>query len=317
MRCEDTISPVSYEPNIEVSAYDEILDEVAFPGQGEYIDIDSGFYLRKIDNNCYIYGLDMLLTKEQLDYLAEIIDSTYSNYSHTRGTVISPQTKYKWPNATIPYKFNSNLSTTHRNRINDAIDVWHNQTQIRLVPRTNQADYVEFIAGIGNSSYVGRIGGRQYITIDAQTGTAGNMIHEIGHAVGMIHEHQNFIRDDHIIVHENNIKSQYRTYFTKETTAQYVFGNWMYDRGYPFSSIMMYPSRNSFGINTTVATMTAKTNIFGNPFINYTDKTFTVQRWYLTASDRAAVAWKYGYNYDPATDPTLTYEMIYGSGGSL
>lgn len=41
------------------------------------------------------------------------------------------------------------------------------------------------------------------------------MIHEIGHAVGMLHEHQDFLRDDHIIVHENNIQNAYRSQFTK------------------------------------------------------------------------------------------------------
>ena len=68
----------------------------------------------------------------------------------------------------------------HREKIRQAIDVWHSQTQIKLVPRTNHKDYVEFIAGDGNSSYVGKIGGKQNITIDSSLGTAGNMIHEIG-----------------------------------------------------------------------------------------------------------------------------------------
>lgn len=72
---------------------------------------------------------------------------------------------------------------------------------------------------------------------------------------------------------------------------------------------MMYSSRNNFGITSTAITMTAKTILFGNPFIDYTDNTFIAQRRYLTASDRGAVAWKYEYPYDPATDPTLTDEM--------
>lgn len=283
--------------------------EVAFPGQGEFIETDNGFTLRKITDDCYVYGLDMILTKEQVDDFEDITNTSYySDEPTTRGTIVT-QTKYNWPNKTIPYTFNSNLTVTHRERINAAIEVWHTQTQIRLVPRTNEKDYVEFKAGNENSSNVGRIGGRQQITIHATLGTAGNMIHEIGHAVGMIHEHQNFLRDDVITVHTNNIQVGYREQFDKLTGNQHVHGLGMYDRGYPFSSIMMYSSRNSFGITSTAITMTAKTVLFGNPFIDYTDNTFIAQRRYLTASDRGAVAWKYGYSYDPATDPTLTDEM--------
>lgn len=202
----------------------------------------------------------------------------------------------------------------HREKIRQAIDVWHSQTQIKLVPRTNHKDYVEFIAGDGNSSYVGKIGGKQNITIDSSLGTAGNMIHEIGHAVGMLHEHQNFLRDDHIIVHENNIQNAYRSQFTKMSGNQHVSYNSMYGIGAPFSSIMMYPSFNSFAISPAQPTMTVKTGLIFpiNPYVDQTTKTFSSQRKFLTASDRAAVAWVYGYTYDPATDDTLTEEIIGG-----
>jgi len=308
--CEQTTVPIiSDDPDVQVNLSED-FNEVAFPGQGEHINTDNGFTLRKITDDCYVYGLDMILTKEQVDDFEDIINSSYySEEPTTRGTIVT-QTKYNWPNKTILYTLNPNLTSTHRERINTAIEVWHTQTQIRLVQRTNQGDYVEFKAGSGNSSNVGRIGGRQQITIDTSSGTAGNMIHEIGHAVGMIHEHQNFSRDNYITVHLNNIQQAYRDQFEKKTGNQHIHAYTVfYDRGFPFSSIMMYSSRNNFGITSTAITMTAKTILFGNPFIDYTDNTFIAQRRYLTASDRGAVAWKYEYPYDPATDPTLTDEM--------
>lgn len=285
--------------------------EVAFPDQGEFIQTDNGHTLRKIEDSCYVYGLDMLLTAEQVENLDDIINSSYYLNEATRGTIIT-QTKYNWPNKTVPYTFNSNLTTQQKFDISIALNVWRTQTQIQFVPRNKQKDYVEFVAGVGNSSYVGKIGGRQVITMDAQQGTTGNMIHEIGHAVGMIHEHQNFMRDQFIIVHENNIKKEYWDQYKKLTSNQHVHSaNSLYDVCFPFSSIMMYSSRSGFGITPTAILMTAinPLNTRNNKFIDYTDNTFIAQRRYLSASDRAVVAWKYGYQYDPATDTTLTDDM--------
>lgn len=304
----ESIDVNTYQSQPKLYSYDELMYEVAFPSQGELVEIENGLTLRKIDENCYVYGLDMLLTKEQIEDLNDIINSSYQN--QTRGTIVT-QTKYNWPNKTIPYTFNSNLTTAHRNMINHAIDVWRTQTQIKFVPRTNQRDYVEFIAGDGNSSYVGRIGRKQEITIHKTLGTAGNMIHEIGHAVGMLHEHQNFVRDNAIIVHENNIKAAFVGQFKKITGNQHVHNSGIYDMGYPFSSIMMYPSLNSFAIDITQPTMTIKPSyLWGGSY--RTGDIWISQRKFLTASDRAVVALKYEYPYDAATDTSLTHEIIYG-----
>ena len=55
----------------------------------------------------------------------------------------------------------------------------------------------EFILGEdGSYSNVGRIGGRQYIHLDSRWATRGTVMHELGHAVGLIHEHQCFIYHD-------------------------------------------------------------------------------------------------------------------------
>lgn len=53
------------------------------------------------------------------------------------------------------------------------------------------------------SSYVGKKGGKQSITI-AKNATKGNVLHEMGHAIGLLHEHQRHDRDEHVFVENPN-----------------------------------------------------------------------------------------------------------------
>lgn len=65
------------------------------------------------------------------------------------------------------------------------------------------------------SSRVGRIGGRQEISVGTSNGSVtcghGEIVHQIGHAVGFFHEHTRPDRDEYVTVHWNNIMSgEYR-----------------------------------------------------------------------------------------------------------
>ncbi|WP_247666535.1 M12 family metallopeptidase [Aquimarina sp. MMG015] len=143
----------------------------------------------------------------------------------------------RWPNNIVYYTIQSGMP--NQARITNAIAHWESKTALRFVPRTNQSNYVYFKNGSGCSSYVGRIGGRQDITL-ANGCSTGNTIHEIGHAIGLWHEQSRKDRDQYIRVVFENIQSG-REFNFKTYIEQGQDGN-EYTSNLDLGSIMMYGS---------------------------------------------------------------------------
>ena len=71
----------------------------------------------------------------------------------------------KWPDATIPYTISSVFSQNDRLVIAKAINVYKKKTCIRFKERTSEKNYIHITRGRGCSSYVGRIGGMQEVSL--------------------------------------------------------------------------------------------------------------------------------------------------------
>ncbi|XP_072023928.1 blastula protease 10-like isoform X2 [Amphiura filiformis] len=148
--------------------------------------------------------------------------------------------KYRWPNATMPFEiYNSSAPDT----IQAAMSHWKNHTCIRFHERTGEeTNFTNFIKGVdGCWSYVGRIGGRQNISIGGGCEVFGTIVHEIGHALGFVHEHARPDRDDYVTVRYENIKEGRNEQFLKFSTSLIDTHQIPYDYG----SVMHYGSRYS------------------------------------------------------------------------
>jgi hypothetical protein len=171
-----------------------------------------------------------------------------------------------WPFKTIPVQFvfsgepivSANIDAVVNNFMH-ACRLWEVETArygtgtgIRCIPYT---------AGIGLSdslvvrvsqynrcgSYIGSIGGPQLMELSLQCALQQDYtLHEIGHAIGLIHEHQRWDRDTYVEVLWNNILSSAQGDFVKLLSSR-TLGY------YDFRSIMhYYPLLASTGATETM-----------------------------------------------------------------
>lgn len=153
-----------------------------------------------------------------------------------------------WTDGIVAYEFDSTIVERTRDICIQAFYKWEEGTPLRFPPRTTEENYL-LIVDSGNSpsfSAVGMRGGRQRIYI-AQPANLRNIMHELGHAIGLHHEHQRSDRDQYVVIHEENIGSIYGGNIT------FVISTINYTP-YDFLSIMHYPRNalTSTGKNTIV-----------------------------------------------------------------
>jgi len=151
----------------------------------------------------------------------------------------------RWPDGVIPYQFSDSVSQLQRDRAMLAIAHWNSHTKIQMIPRdesnaANFENYVSFELSGGCASYVGMRGGEQSVWL-ADNCTVGSIIHEIGHAIGLFHEHTRPDRDNYVTINLSNVSTGKEINFDKievgaDTYSEYDYGSIMHYGEYFFSS---------------------------------------------------------------------------------
>ena len=130
--------------------------------------------------------------------------------------------------------------------IKNAIKHWNRKTSIEFIEipiqpenqntrNSRHPNYLHFKPSNGCWSHMGRRGGRQNIGLIPGV-KAQYIIHEIGHTVGLWHEHSREDRDEYININYRNIKNSSAHNFKQHVTDGDDIGE------YDYKSIMHYGS---------------------------------------------------------------------------
>lgn len=181
----------------------------------------------------------------------------------------------RWTGATIPYQIE--VDTPNIGDVRRAIALWMEKTGVKFVERTQQnaasyKNFVSFQRGTDpNACYsqtLGMLGGQQYVQL-VEGCAFGQILHEIGHVIGLNHEQNRSDRDKFVNVLFRNITPRFVYAFVQQPA-------WEADLGaYDLDSIMHYEPM-AFSCN-------------GQPTIVSKSGTPVGQRTHLSAGDIAAV----------------------------
>jgi len=145
-----------------------------------------------------------------------------------------------WLQGIVPYEMAEDLPLINKLSTRQAMSIWQQNTHVKFVEltpenRRNYPDYLLFIPTSGTtcSSYVGRQGGAQVISLASRCNTMSTA-HEIGHSLGLWHEQSRMDRDAFIWIAWENIEEKYRYNFNQHLTDGQDYGD------YDYQSIMHY-----------------------------------------------------------------------------
>lgn len=140
---------------------------------------------------------------------------------------------FKWPLGIVPYEVGPDLD---RETIERAMAAWTKGANIVFRERgASEVDYVYFSHSAKNtcSSTVGMKQGKQTVVLGPKC-KLGNIAHEIGHVIGLAHEQMRVDREDHVVLHEENVADGYKGNFLSYPSKYQAVGSYCYD------SIMHY-----------------------------------------------------------------------------
>jgi len=180
--------------------------------------------------------VEFVLVENRAVAFGDIILGEAKNRDTPEKGFYKPKEIMFWPSTTIPYVIDPDLIDP--TRVENALEYFNQNTSIKFIPLQNEEDAgISFESGEEHCySYLGKIGGHQPIMISDNCNTH-EIIHEIMHALGFIHEQSRTDRDAYVQVLWNNIEEKY---FLQFAMVPDVFMVPFKDFDFDYHSIMLY-----------------------------------------------------------------------------
>jgi len=149
-----------------------------------------------------------------------------------------------WNRGIVPYTFAPGQFTNSEKRaIETSMRTLENQVRksqkrcIQFVRRRSQRDFVEIIKGNGCSSFLGKTGGKQQLSLGNGCVVSHVIIHELLHALGFHHEQNRPDRDQYVRINLQNLADPQQAHnFDLVSSERAITFNLPYD----LKSIMHY-----------------------------------------------------------------------------
>ena len=190
-----------------------------------------------------------------------------------------------WTGGVIPVLFDSTVSSTRRSKFFAQCAIWSTYAKVKCITRTTQAKYLLVTAkdttncythlGMGSTTAIRVFNFGMNWCWDYDWA----ILHDIGHVMGLMHEHQRSDRDAYIQMLPSNILPAFAFAFDILTTSQNV-------TPYDFRSIMQYPSY-SYAIS-------GKKSIVARPAYASQQQYLDVQPKVLSKGDKITIQKIYG-----------------------
>lgn len=134
---------------------------------------------------------------------------------------VHPQAR-KWENGQVNYVVTGDFNEGETRVIAEALDEIEERTNgvitfNKVSEGSKERNRVEIIKADGCWSYVGRIGGKQDLSLGNGCVGHSTVQHEFLHALGFLHEHQRVDRDEHVRINWENVKDGFDSAFSKST----------------------------------------------------------------------------------------------------
>lgn len=187
----------------------------------------------------------LILFFSQIAYAQELFqyfDDYRLNQSQITTEMASGYFAYEskpWPNGTVPVEFDQTISKDYRQRFMAACKVWSDVANVRCRLRKSSDSNYLFVTDQNSRCWTdvgaGNANGRQEFNFSfAWCWEKTKLIHELGHVLGFMHEHQRPDRDKYIKV---NLENAGEYAFAYEKLS---FGDLDKSGSYDFMSIMHY-----------------------------------------------------------------------------